>query len=153
MTISDDLRARAEAFNERYPNDQCEAALILRALLAEQQRQQEGWRPIETAPRDGTMILVHGGIAHWRERNNHWEGPSGWYSLTGFDWPGRPIQWDVRHWMPFPAPPLPVESREPVATETNPRPLYTPWWAVCVCGAKYPVGESCTVCDGLGGQA
>lgn len=64
------------------------------------------WQPIETAPRDGTVIIVPGGIAYWRERLNHWEGPAGWYTITGFDWPGRPILWDVTHWMPTPEPPV-----------------------------------------------
>ena len=60
------------------------------------------WQTIESAPRDGRKIIVDGGIAYWRERNNHWDPPSGWWTITGFDWPGKPIKWEVTHWMPFP---------------------------------------------------
>jgi hypothetical protein len=63
------------------------------------------WKPIETAPKDGSPIIVSGGIAYWRERLNHWEGPAAWYTITGVNYPGSPIQWEVRHWMPLPAPP------------------------------------------------
>ena len=63
------------------------------------------WQPIESAPKDGTVIIVSGGIAYWRERLNHWEGPSGWYTLTGCEYPGKPIQWNVTHWQPLPEPP------------------------------------------------
>ena len=52
------------------------------------------WQPIESAPRDGRTIIVDGGIAYWRS--------GGWWTLTGVDWPGRPIKWEVKHWMPFP---------------------------------------------------
>ena len=64
------------------------------------------WQPIETAPKDGTLIIVHGGVAYWRERLNHWE-TAGWYTITGIDYPGRPIQWEVKDWMPLPPAPNP----------------------------------------------
>lgn len=57
------------------------------------------WQPIETAPMDGTEILVPGGIAYYRIVD------SGWYTITAEKWPGKPIQWPVKHWMPLPAPP------------------------------------------------
>jgi hypothetical protein len=63
--------------------------------------EQPGWRPIESAPRDGRLINVRGGVAHWRN--------DCWWTLTGEQWPGRPIQWEVTHWYPLldalPAPP------------------------------------------------
>lgn len=63
------------------------------------------WKTIDSAPKDGTLIIVPGGVAYWRERLNHWE-TEGWYTITGFNWPGKPIQWNVKHWMPLPlAPP------------------------------------------------
>lgn len=70
------------------------------------------WRPIETAPRDGTAILIAGGtysydiyadetfnsvtIAYWY--GNHWRGEDRqahdeWYTH------------DPTHWMPLPEPP------------------------------------------------
>lgn len=66
------------------------------------------WQPIETAPRDGTVIIVPGGIAYWRHwylRNGTLDRTPGWFTLTGCDWPGRPIHWEVQHWMPLPDPP------------------------------------------------
>lgn len=55
-----------------------------------------GWQPIETAPRDGTPILIPGGMAIWSN--------GGWQSITGIAYPGRPIEWPVTHWMPLPTP-------------------------------------------------
>jgi len=42
-------------------------------------------------------VLVDGGIAKWNGES--------WYSLTGCEYPGRPIHWEVTHWMPLPEPP------------------------------------------------
>lgn len=58
-----------------------------------------GWQPIGTAPKDGTIIIVSGGIAHWHD--------GVWKSLTGFDFPGRPLQWVATRWMPMPVAPQP----------------------------------------------
>ncbi len=57
------------------------------------------WMEISTAPKDGTIILVSGGIAYWREKEQ------AWFTLTAEAYPGRPIQWEVTHWMPLPNPP------------------------------------------------
>lgn len=65
-------------------------------------RAQTEWRPIAEAPRDGTVIIVSGGIAHWHD--------GGWWSLTGVDYPGRPMAWEPTHWQSLPPPP--AESRE-----------------------------------------
>lgn len=69
------------------------------------------WEPIETAPKDGTRILVfdHGvWPAHWTEECEKGNGESGpgwqiyecemdaWYALAA-DTP--------THWMPLPSPP------------------------------------------------
>ena len=52
------------------------------------------WRPIDTAPTDGTMVIVEGGVAWFRD--------GCWRTITGEEYPGRPIEWEVRYWMPFP---------------------------------------------------
>jgi hypothetical protein len=68
------------------------------------------WKPIESAPKDGTMILClyAGDYGHRRYSLRYWS--------TG-DWPssGRREGWcdhhrqlrstDPTHWMPLPAPP------------------------------------------------
>lgn len=60
------------------------------------------WQPIETAPKDGTMILVHGPygflIVHWGNEAN-----SGWHGEDG-EWP----EYACTHWMPLPEPPCPA---------------------------------------------
>lgn len=53
-----------------------------------------GWRTIESAPRDGTRVLVW-----WRDRE---------ISVTSFDGPrilATLAEAGATHWMPLPAPP------------------------------------------------
>lgn len=71
------------------------------------------WQPIETAPKDGTQILLfwpyitqEGGVTtgHWYRAG---EGvPDRWYSpiVNGYATPPT-------HWMPLPSPPSPEDSR------------------------------------------
>lgn len=63
------------------------------------------WRPIETAPRDGSKILLvymseRGGpvyqIGYWHNATSR-DGITGWYGLGGLA--------GGTHWMPLPAPP------------------------------------------------
>jgi hypothetical protein len=67
------------------------------------------WQPIETAPKDGRVILVYGGIAHWYFNNDGGE----WRTLTGEQWPGKRINWLVTHWMPLPAKPEETQTSGP----------------------------------------
>lgn len=64
------------------------------------------WQPIETAPKDGTEIIVlvlgHAVSAKWISDKPGYEG-SGWLTLEsreGFYHPDA-----LRHWMPFTLPP------------------------------------------------
>jgi hypothetical protein len=50
------------------------------------------WQPIETAPKDGTIIIIDGGTAEWNPNK------FGWFSHQG----QAIIQWNVTHWMPLP---------------------------------------------------
>ena len=55
------------------------------------------WVSVEDRmPEKGVNVIVDGGIAQYKGEY------FGWYSITGIDWPGRPIEWDVTHWMPLP---------------------------------------------------
>jgi hypothetical protein len=58
-----------------------------------------GWQPIETAPRDGTLILM------WIEHTIDIKGGpmiGGWHKKIGFS----ASRFDVpTHWMPLPPPP------------------------------------------------
>ena len=68
----------------------------------------QAWRPIETAPKDGTPILVaHYGHewdeAIWDDGGRNYWGKAGWY-YTGYDlYTSYPCEPDV--WMPKPVAP------------------------------------------------
>lgn len=60
------------------------------------------WQPIETAPKDGTNILVFGygdmTVVHWNIYGLYWNlSESGAYAENG--------EWQPTHWMPLPPPP------------------------------------------------
>lgn len=60
------------------------------------------WQPIETAPRDGTRVIVAGGTLHsWPTTAEYDEG---WRILMASDYVEHPS-----HWMPIP--PLPEGER------------------------------------------
>lgn len=65
-----------------------------------------GWKPIETAPRDGTQILVWDGTvftcAEFRVLRN---GRSGWEIGRSVDGQIAFIHGDISHWLPLPEPP------------------------------------------------
>lgn len=47
-------------------------------------------------PAKWERVIVEGGIGYY------WDECNGWYTVTGFNEPGKPIQWHVSHWMPIP---------------------------------------------------
>ena len=52
------------------------------------------WQPIETAPRDGTMVLLAGGLAtpsDWRIKVGYWASEDGTWYIFGGSW--RPTRW------------------------------------------------------------
>lgn len=65
------------------------------------------WQPIETAPKDGTQVLVGrfvpGDKYDRRIRVDWWHGHMK-HGYTGFGH-FNPIYWPPTHWMPLPAPP------------------------------------------------
>lgn len=66
--------------------------------------QQAQWQPIETAPKDGTFVLIgfgdSVGEARWVENAWYWANND-----PGDSW-GRPVyEHEATHWMPLPAPP------------------------------------------------
>jgi hypothetical protein len=72
------------------------------------------WQPIDTAPKDGTRILIHsedGGIrAAWYDKNFAYIAPKklrgGWTddSIVSFD-DFEVAEFFPSHWMPLPEPP------------------------------------------------
>jgi hypothetical protein len=70
-----------------------------------------GWQPIETAPKDGTRVLVADANSPWpygTDEGPHlaaWDGYCWCIQLDGQS--ARPT-----HWMPLPAPPAKGESTQ-----------------------------------------
>lgn len=64
------------------------------------------WQSIETAPHDGSDVLVYGrgsyAVAHWDGREWRDIGDIGWSGMSGDDG-NQPT-----HWIPLPAPPTPA---------------------------------------------
>lgn len=62
------------------------------------------WQPIETAPRDGTPVLLTNGdtmeVGGWQEG---WRGKPGTFWCQGCD--EYPVCINATHWMPLPPPP------------------------------------------------
>lgn len=74
-------------------------------------KEQAGWQPIETAPKDETHILL------WRPNGNSRHLPViGFYSSWNRWWTTGEVDrfhdhvplWAPTHWMPLPAPPEPA---------------------------------------------
>jgi hypothetical protein len=59
------------------------------------------WQPIETAPKDGKLVLVYAGFIGIASYYN-WLG-NGWQWCD--DGEGLPYDPQPTHWMPLPAPP------------------------------------------------
>lgn len=77
------------------------ADAILAALHAAWFVVEQGWQPIETAPRDGTRLLCYAPATEGRAavvRNDYW-----WVRERGFALM-RPTQ-PYTHWRPLPQPP------------------------------------------------
>ena len=67
------------------------------------------WQPIDTAPKDGTIILVyyigpwdqkHVLEASWCSKDGDYNNPCWWP-----EWHGTMIDDHITHWMPLPDPP------------------------------------------------
>ena len=63
------------------------------------------WQPIETAPKDGTRVLLfvppYGpSTGHYKDRSNWGPSASNWYAHAALNKEAEPT-----HWMPLPEPP------------------------------------------------
>jgi len=82
-----------------------EAGIAWQAAQAAQPAQMPGWLPIESAPKDGTEVLLGGKCgsvtcAIYSQREQRWYGDT-----------DCPCEW-ATHWMPLPAAPSTKEKAE-----------------------------------------
>lgn len=96
--------------------DEHDMQSLRRRIAAQPQQAVAGWRPIESAPRDGTPILV--GHAQRVIAPVYWltdqdAGVPGWYLWP----PNVRLQWKPTHWMPLPTPPLASAPAAPEGAE------------------------------------
>jgi hypothetical protein len=61
------------------------------------------WQPIDTAPKDGTAILIHPAAGEMRVV--HWRIDRGYWSTDSWDDGGYDADMHPTHWMPLPPPP------------------------------------------------
>lgn len=100
--------------------------------LSDQNRLTGGWRDIESAPKDGTLILLYGDTPDGpRVTAGNWLAPEhgdylgdcgGVCRCPEYDDPPEPLWWDTDGgftdewpplgWQPFPSPPLPLPGGE-----------------------------------------
>ena len=85
-----------------------------------QQPASPGWRPIESAPKDGTRIMLWNGddepvFAHWDTSLEWGKGSkpindwvSDWLTVSGYD-AGAERVYNPTHWQPLPQPPQPKD--------------------------------------------
>lgn len=94
------------------------AITALRAALAAPEPNVPTWQPIETAPRDGSEVLLHEiyerlpVIGWWSEKRKRWYASTEVYDTDGDATVIDKLYTEgVTHWMPLPAPP---QTKEPI---------------------------------------
>ena len=110
MSIVDDLRLAQAGYERAGPSgwkgaQQMEdAANLIEALEAELAAQ--SWQPIETSPKDGTLVdlwCASNSAREIRETDCRWLEMTGW--VDSFGDAVEDYEWRATHWMPLPEPP------------------------------------------------
>ena len=81
---------------------------VYQAMLAAAPEVPTGWQPIESAPQDGTPILLHRNIVPIYTSCGEWADHRGGYWTTDFFdsvTPEQLMAGQPTHWMPLPQPP------------------------------------------------
>lgn len=115
-------------------NSLCDAAVeqLRTELVAGREREARmQWQPIETAPKDGSYLLVSNGHGVWVARfksvyQSGWKPPSPWQSmmLNHAHIPSAKRNGSPTHWMPLPTPPIAALAEG--AQEPVHRPVHQP---------------------------
>jgi hypothetical protein len=102
-------RQRCEGCWEDTRLSPCPACLRLvsETLAAQAVEKVAGWQPIESAPKDGTEILV-GWVGAKTIRPARWVSMNGWIIYMSTTKPLNP----PTHWMPLPSPPVRASSQD-----------------------------------------
>jgi|SRR5687767_12442608 len=78
--------------------------LISPDLLADYVAEQSAWRPISTAPKDGTQVLIRG-TAHSMLVEDPITAVARWSQGWWGNFRGAPVYTKATHWQPLPLPP------------------------------------------------
>lgn len=95
--------------SEKIANEDDAYGAIQSVLAGWNRRSQEsdGWRPIETAPKDGTRILLASGsglvFTGWWDADPDDHDNDGWVD-------DAEVWWEPHHWRPLPAAPIPQSN-------------------------------------------
>ncbi len=106
-----DIVARLMEFaGERYPDDICGKECMAEAAAEiERLRAAQAWQPIETAPRDGTEVIMFGhgclGAGFYEAGGNYRRGDDGWWWEMDRGDLLTAKNADPTHWRPLPDPP------------------------------------------------
>lgn len=108
----------------RLTNEYAHALLACADAWDREQQRDSPWQPIETAPKDGTPVLIgwHDDAGAWQERRAWWDRE---FAIEGCDddmntlwkqaWTDYRVasfgyeevwEYEPTHWMPLPAPPV-----------------------------------------------
>lgn len=83
-----------------------EAHSLDAAATTPDQRNRMNWQPIETAPRNGTPVLVWDGDMFWAYYSSR---RNAWIDQQRDEWP----EYEIKMWHPLPPPPVVKDSLTP----------------------------------------
>ena len=85
-----------------------------------------GWRTIESAPKDGTLVIIWNGHAIWGSSRRLGVPGQGGQPTYGHDWVMGANERRPTHWHPLPAPPTPTSTEKDRACTCG-KPRSWPW--------------------------
>lgn len=98
--VGDDVQAMINAVNVMESQSVLITKLQQELAEANDAMSQAQWQPIESAPKDGTIVLLCADVP-WLIRMGYFEPDDRWYSIPQ----GSMENDQPTHWMPLPSPP------------------------------------------------